>query len=200
MRALYLTYFQWRMGGRRLFGLVRRSQDTAGAADRRESPALSPKIVRSAEHRVLSQLGSALRLPLLAAARSPDDITFRVGSAARELARDLGIDGPPPGSQLRIGTMRHRGEAKQWWIEPHAPGLPNVSVAAQGRREGLIGSTVLYVETGRGATAIEAVSPATAKRRRARVKRPGTVGPRDATGPIRRIVSGGGGPGTGKRA
>lgn len=30
MRTLYLTYFQWRMGGRRLHGLVRRSHDIAG--------------------------------------------------------------------------------------------------------------------------------------------------------------------------
>lgn len=104
-----------------------------------------------------------------------------------------------PGPLLRIGTMRRGLDAKQWWIEPHAPGLSRLSVAPKGPSESLLGSAVFYVPVEGGAAAIEAVSPEAAKRRRSRVKLPGTAGRREAGGPIRRIVSGGG-PGTGKRA
>lgn len=187
------------MGGRRLFGLARRLEEVARATGHLNPIGLSPVAVRDAERRVSSELRNALRLPLNAAASADDKPGFRAASAARELGRDLRIDGLRPGQHLRLGTMRCGGDPKRWWIEPYAPGLPSVSVDRQGLHESLLGSAVLYSTKGERVAEIEAVSPEAAKRRRARVKLPGTAGRRDVIGPTRRVVSGGG-PGTVKRA
>lgn len=170
LRKLYLTYFQWRMGGRRLYGLARRSDGAARLRAQDDPGVLTPDAVRDAERRVSSELRNALRLPLAAAAGLPETSGFRVAGAARELGRDLHMDGLPHGPKLRIGTMRRGPDPKRWVIEPYAPGLPNVPVSPKGLSQLLLGSAVLYMTDARGASAIEAVSPEAAKRRRSRPK------------------------------
>lgn len=195
MRTMYVTYFQWRTGTRRLIAVLRA---TSASSSGEISNSLG--VARSDERAILARLKRTLGAHLLAATTVPESESF-AAKAARELGRDLRLDGVVPGAYLRIGRMRSDKNRKNWWIEPYALGLPKVPVKSQGLSGNLVGAPVMYVcdASGKGATAIEAVSPGAVQRRRSRVKLPGTAGPRTASGPIRRIVSGGG-PGTGKRA
>jgi hypothetical protein len=199
MRALFLSYFQWRIGVGRAIGCARQIEQNTPTV--RSAAALTSPAIRQAETRTRSALASTLREELITASRGADG-TFPAASAARELMRDLKISQAAPGDLLRVGII-HQSEAQPlvWSIRPHAPGLPTGIVARKGLRDVMPGCTVFYVTDGRGqrARAVHMVSPGAAKRRRARPKIPGTIGPRLYSGPIRRIVSGRGGPGTGKR-
>lgn len=199
MRALFLAYFEWRSGVRRAYGCARQVEEKART--RRSVTGLTATAIRSVEAETQSELAALLRTQLINASHGVDG-AFPVASAARELARDLKIRGAARGELLRVGIIRQSESQPQTWsISPHAPGVPGASIARGAVKDVLPGSAVFYFTSGRTGRArnVQAVSPDAAKRRASRPKIPGTIGPRVHSGPIRRIVSGGGGPGTGKR-
>ena len=188
------------MGVRRLIGAVRQGSRQMLASESEAGDAHQSGEIRKAERRTTAEIATRLAEHLTAVASRKDEEAFPTASAARELCRDLGLQSSKQGPYLRIGMLLHSKESEGFLIKPHAPGLPSVTLGKR-PQDHLIGSAVLYLtnRAGHGASRIRAVSVDAARRRKARVKLAGTAEPRPVTGPIRRIVSGGG-PGTGKRA
>ena len=104
---------------------------------------------------------------------------------------------------LRLGCYcRARADAEPaWFIDPHAPGLPRAVVPGGKGRTELVGVAVVFQTTSSGDRAyeIKPVSKDAVRQRPGHLRVPGTRGKRVAQGSIRHVVSGGGGPGPGKR-
>jgi len=191
--ALFVAHFEWRRTIRLAFGAARREGDEARC-----------RALRERERCDLRQFAQALAEPL-SALQAELSREADASKAIRELRRDLRIGARSDSGRvhLRLGTLRRDRSkgGRVWTIEPHAPGLTQPSFKPSAKAPYWVGLAVLYEERGTSgkASRIEPLSRDDARRREPSGKVPGTAGKRAASGSVRTVVSGGGGPGTGKR-
>ena len=199
LRELYLAYFEWRLGVSTVYAAARKAKKKAPR---------TPQAIRRDESEQLANTRRLLRQPLSQVLEASPDWGEWGLTACLELRRDLGIADARDaaaaaklsGPYLRIGRVCLVGGRTDGacFIKPHSPGLPRPAI---GRDLAQPGAVVLFAvpRKGGGAEHVKVLTPARQMIRMGKIRLPGTRGPRMAEGPIRRVVSGGGGPGTGPR-